>query len=501
MANYIQGCARNQMFLFNTCLDDMIEEDNIIRFIDKYIETLDMEKLGFQMHDAQLSAPAYRPQLKLKIYVYGYLQRIRSSRRLEIECHRNKELIWLTEGLAPDFKTIADFRKDNHNALKNVFKNFLQFCHKLNLLAFKTVAIDGTKMRGENGLNEIYEREQIKKVEKEIQEKIDAYLKELDEADKKETEAGISINEEKVKEIMDRLNKEQKRLEKIDFIQELFEKDPELKKYFATDEDCRLQSDKGKVRAGYNPQIGVDAKEKLIIVADVTNEQNDKNQLSPMLCQVKEIKEELGIEEKTEAVADSGYFSEKQIVETAKVEDFHVVVSADAEAKGQKKDDEPDCIVEGYTLNNFTYDKEKDIFICPLGYELRKITQSPQADKNGRLTNKYQAEAEVCNNCKKKCNCTKGENGRILRVSVNYEFMLNYANSLKQEENKKIIAKRKEIVEHPFGTIKRSLGFTYFLLKGMQKVKAEFSLMCLIYNLKRVFNIMPIEELNKALTN
>jgi hypothetical protein len=220
-----------------------------------------------------------------------------------------------------------------------------------------------------------------------------------------------------------------------------------------------------------------------------------------MLCQVKEIKEELEIEEKTEAVADNGYFSEKQIMETAKLEDFYVVVSASAEAKAHKKDEECDSVKNGYTLNNFTRDEEKDIFICPLGCELRKITQSPQVDKNGRLTNKYQAEAEVCNNCKKKDNCTKSENGRMLRVSVNYEFMADYIKSLKQEENKKIIAKRKEIVEHPFGTMKRSLGFTYFMLKGMQKVKAEFNLICLIYNLKRVFNIVPLEKLNEILIN
>ena len=227
MVNYIEGTPRHQIHLFDECLDDMIGENNIVRFIDAYVESLDLEKLGFKMPAMATGAPPYSPGLKLKIYIYGYLERIRSSRRLEKECNRNTELIWLTEDLAPDFKTIADFRKDNLIALKNLFKEFLKLCHKLKLLSFKTVAIDGTKMRGQNSLNEIYRREQMEKIEKEIQDRINNYLKELDELDVIEQESGVSVNEENIENITKRLNKQMKRKDKIAFINQIFEDNPD----------------------------------------------------------------------------------------------------------------------------------------------------------------------------------------------------------------------------------------------------------------------------------
>jgi transposase len=176
MYRYIEGTPRRQLYLFNECLDELVGEESIVRFIDAYVEMLDMGALGFRMHDEVTGAPAYRPQAKLKIYVYGYFEKVRTSRKLEKECMRNKEMIWLTEGLAPDFKTIADFRKDNYRALKKIFKEFLKLCYRLNLITFGTVAIDGSKLRGQNSLNEIYSRERMDKIEKEIQEKIDRYL-------------------------------------------------------------------------------------------------------------------------------------------------------------------------------------------------------------------------------------------------------------------------------------------------------------------------------------
>ena len=309
MVGCITGTSRHQIYLFNECLDEIIDVNNIVRFIDVYVESLDMENLGFKMPIGTTGTPPYRPQVKLKIYIYGYLERIRSSRRLEKESKRNKELIWLTENLSPDFKTIADFRKDNYKAFKNVFKDFLKLCHKLELISFKVVAIDGTKMRGQNSLNEVYKKENIKKVENEIQEQINNYLRELDEMDKKEQAGSFSINRKEIQEITNRLGKQLKRKDKVEFIKNIFLNNPELKTYFATDNDCRLQSDKGKIRPGYNPQTAVDDKNKLIIVADVTNEQNDKKQLTPIVKQVKEIKNDLKIKEETHGVADSGYYS------------------------------------------------------------------------------------------------------------------------------------------------------------------------------------------------
>ena len=502
MVNYIEGTPRHQIHLFDECLDDMIGENNIVRFIDAYVESLDLEKLGFKMPAMATGAPPYSPGLKLKIYIYGYLERIRSSRRLEKECNRNTELIWLTEDLAPDFKTIADFRKDNLIALKNLFKEFLKLCHKLKLLSFKTVAIDGTKMRGQNSLNEIYRREQMEKIEKEIQDRINNYLKELDELDVIEQESGVSVNEENIENITKRLNKQMKRKDKIAFINQIFEDNPDLKIYYATDKDCRLQSDKGKIRPGYNPQTAVDDKNKLIVVADVTNEQNDKKQLTPMMAQVKKQKEELHIKDKTTGVADAGYFTEKEIMNNKNDKDFPIVVSPSAEvsttttSKNEKSNKIPGA---GYKAGNFVYDEEKDIYLCPENKELRRQTKTPITDRHGRKANKYRCDPEVCSVCPKKGVCTKSENGRMLLVSVNQKEILDYIESLKNKENSSFISKRKEIVEHPFGTIKRSFGYTYFLLRGMEKVKGEFSLICFVYNLKRVLNIVGVNELMRAL--
>ncbi len=498
--NYIEGTSRKQIFLFDECLDQIIADDNIVRFIDAYVETLDMGDLGFKMPKGKTGTPPYRPQLKLKIYIYGYLEKIRSSRKLEKECLRNKELIWLTNALAPDFKTIADFRKDNNIAFKNIFKNFLKLCHKLELISFKTIAIDGTKMRGQNSLNEVYKKESIKQVESEINEQIDQYLKELDEFDRKEQTGSFSLNQDKIKIINSRLNKQRKRKEKVNLINDIFTKDPTLQTYFATDNDSRLQSDKGKIRPGYNPQAAVEEQNKLIVVADVTNEQNDKKQLTPMLEQVKEVKKDLGINGRTDAIGDSGYYSERAIINNNQV-DFNVVVSPDAEDSKKSKNgsDKKKVFSKKYQQEDFNYDKEKDVYNCPEGNKLKKTNKDVTLDKNGREVNIYKCKPEICNHCAQKKYCTEGKHGRKLLVSANKELMQKYIEALNSKENKRLISKRKELVEHPFGTIKRNWGYTYFMQKGIENVRSEFSFIAFIYNLRRVMNIIPTNELLEAI--
>lgn len=495
MVQYIEGIPRNQIYLFNECLDDMIEEDNIVRFIDAYIESLELKELGFTVPSMKTGAPPYRTQLKLKIYIYGYLERIRSSRRLEKECKRNTELMWLTENLAPDFKTIADFRKDNAKALKNLFKEFLKLCHKLSLLSFKTVAIDGTKLRGQSSLNEVYRRAEMDRVEKEIQEKIDGYLNELNELDKIEQQSGISINNDRLKKISRHLDKQLKRKDKIALINQIFMDNPEIQIHCATDSDCRLQSDKGKVRPGYNPQTAVDDKNKLIVVAEVTNEQSDQKQLTPMLDFLKTQKEELDIDGKTTTVADTGYYSESEVLSNKDDQDFPIIVSplSDTEKGGKK------IPAKGFKSGDFTYDKLKDIYICPENKELRRVTKSTVKNRQGRPSIVYQCSAKNCSKCQKKRYCTTNKNGRSLRVSMNQAEMRSYVESLRCQENRALINKRKEIVEHPFGTIKRTLGYTYFHMRGIEKVRGEFSLICFVYNLKRVANIIGIKEMINAL--
>ena len=502
MVEYRQGTARNQLFLYTQCIDELVEDEHIVRIIDAYIDTLDMRQLGFRVHENITGAPAYRSELLLKIYVYGYLNGVRSSRRIERECNRNVELIWLTEGLAPDFKTIADFRKDNRKALTAVFKEFLQMCERMELVQFGTLAIDGTKIRAQNSGNGIYRRERMEQIEKQIQEKIEAYLKELDELDKRERSGGVSENAEKIKQLAKRLKKQQKRQDKVAAIKQMFEEDRDLQRYFATDEESRLQSDKGKVRAGYNVQTAVDEKNKLIVVAEVTNEQNDKKQLSPMIEHIGEQKEALEIETESSVVADSGYFTESEIMNTKDHKDCRPIVSAGAEGEeaSQSKCGKGKEIPSAeYENDKFLYDKQRDVYVCPGGHELVRITRQPVIDRHGRATHRYRGKVEVCMACPARANCTTSKNGRMLRVSANQKEMAEYLESLRTEKHRRLLSQRKELAEHPFGTLKHSLGYTYFLVKGLEKVRVEFNLMCLAYNFKRAVNIVGYQKFMVAI--
>jgi len=493
--HYKQGIPRDQLFLFSNCLDEIIPEDNPVRVIDVYVENLDIAKLGFKIPQLKTGTPPYRPAVLLKIYIYGHFERIRSSRRLENECNRNQEMKWLTEGLAPDFKTIADFRKNNRQGINNIFKEFLLFCHSMDLISLETTAVDGSKMRAQNSQNNIYKRETIDKVREKIQKKIEEYLEELDINDEKEAN-DIKLDNNEVKEIVEKLKKLKKHKSKVGEIKKKFEGDKELQIYFATDKDSRFQSDNGKIRAGYNVQIAGDNKNKLLIANDVTNDGNDKNQLKPMVRKVENIKQELEIKNKTELGADAGYYSEKNIIENINDKSIEVTVPRPKDVKTKEKtgrSKKNKVPAPGYEIDDFVYDKERGVYICPRGKKLVKTHKNPSTEKSGRKVFEY--HCSDCKNCKKRHLCTKNKKGRCIRVSVNKAKIDNYLKRMQTDEKKKIVSKRKEIIEHPFGTIKRSLGFTYFMQKGIEKVKSEFSFICFIYNLKRVLNIVPVKEL------
>lgn len=497
--DYKQGTSRDQLYLFNQCLDNLINENSYVRVIDIFVENLDMKNLGFVIPELKTGAPPYRNRLLLKIYIYGYLDRTRSSRRLERECTRNKEMIWLTEGLVPDFKTIANFRKNNRKGIKNIFKTFLQFCHKMDLLSLETVAIDGTKLRAQNSMNAIYKRDEIDTVRKKIQNRIDEYLTELDIEDEKELE-NLKVEDTDVKKIVDKLKKLTKHQHKVDEIKELFEQDKDLKTYYSTDPDSRFQSDKGKVRAGYNVQTVGDEKNYLIIATDVTNKSNDLEQMTPMVEKVKELKKELEMNNTTNVVMDAGYFCEKEIMNNIDHETIEIVVPDSREAEKSKKKYKPSSDKvpsEGFEISDFIYDKENDVFFCPDKKELNRTHTIPHTEKSGRKVFEY--HCKKCDGCEKRDFCTKNKKGRTITVSTNKEFMDNFIKEMKTETKKKIIAKRKEIIEHPFGTLKRNLGYTYFMQKGLDKVKTEFSFMCFTYNFKRILNIFTVKELLEAL--
>jgi len=490
--DYIHGTPRDQIFLFKESLDSLVEEDNPVRIIDAYVESVDIEALEFIIPELKTGKPPYKPQLMLKIYIYGYMERIRNSRRLEKETKRNREMIWLTEGLSPDFKTISDFRKNNRNAIKNVFREFLKLCNKAGLLSLETVAIDGTKLRGQNSLNNVYKRGEMENIQKRIEEKIEEYLAELDKEDLKEGEELKLEENRKAIEVMEKLRKLEKYKNKIDEIKKAFDDDKKQETIFYNDEDCRFQSDKGKVRAGYNAQIACDEKNKLIIVEEVTNECNDLNQTTPMVEKLKKIKKELKVEGKTEVIEDAGYFNENEIVKYKDDKEIELFIPDKKEVNKSRKSEDKIPKRE-YEVENFRYEKENDVYICPEGKSLNKTHMKPGKEDSGREVFEYQCKE--CDNCNSKDKCTNNKRGRAIKVSVNKEYMDEYKGKMKEKSSVGKIEKRKEIVEHPFGTIKRNLGYDYFLLKGFEKVRSEFSFICFIYNLKRVMNILGHKQL------
>ncbi len=488
---YIQGTSREQIFLFQKNLDNIIEENNPVRFIDAYVESLDLEKLGFIVPKAEFGRPPFMAKLLLKMYIYCYLNKIRSSRKIEKECNRNKELIWLTEDLSPDFKTIADFRRDNKKGLKNIFKEFLKLCHQLNLLEFKLVGTDGTKMRAKNGMNSIYKRGTIEKIEKKIEEKINEYISELEANDEREKNEYEFLSQN----IGEKIKRLKKRKEKVNIIKEIFKENPELETYFAGDPDSSFQKDKGRTRPGYNCQIGVDEKHKLIVSNDVTNEGNDTYQLKNMKEKICKTKQENKIKGKTTIVADSGYYNAKEILEVEKDKNVDTYVCHPRDAKTKKisgrevKDKIP---ANGFEKDDFKYDEEKAEYECPMGKRLIKQRG------NGRKRNgiiKFSYKCKDCNNCECKNLCTTSKNGRTVESSIEEE---EYRKKINTEFGKKIIKKRKEIVEHPFGTIKNGMDYRCFMQKGIENVRSEFGFITFIYNLKRILNIISLKELIAA---
>ena len=491
---YIEGTPREQLCLFEEKLDDIIAEEHLIRFIDVYVDKLDLVRLEIHNIDNNIGCPGYNPTLYLKIYIYSYLNRIRSSRKIERECRRNLELIWLTKQLKPDHWSISNFRKVNKKALKNIFKEFLRFCHKLDLLSFDCIAIDGTKMRAQNSLSNIYKKEEIDKLQEKAEKKIEEYLVELEANDKKEQDEYDFLN----KNIPQKLKQLKKHKDKLEFVKEIFKGNPDIERYFANDPDSNFQKDNGRCVTGYNCQSVVDEKNKLIITTDVTNENNDLRQLNNMKEKTNEVKDELEVDKKTICVTDAGYHSEVEILEAVKDEqmDIYIPNPRDVKTKEKQGREKKDKIpAKGYEKENFVYDREKDIFVCPKGQVLGK--RGNVFIKDGIKKIKYQCKD--CKSCEVYGLCTTNEDGRSIEVSEKYEEMERFREKVKSELGKKIIQKRKELVEHPFGTIKRNFGYTYFMQKGIEKVKTEFSFISFIYNFKRVINIIGVKKLIEAL--
>ncbi|MEO8666859.1 MAG: IS1182 family transposase [Ignavibacteria bacterium] len=474
---YIEGINRDQIILFPETVDEYVSEDNMIRFLDAYVSSLNMVELGFTYSEPkETGRKAYDPSDMLKLYIYGYMKKIRSSRLLESETQRNVELMWLMKKLQPDFKTIADFRKDNIESIKKVCREFTIFCRKLNLYAGELVSIDGSKFKAVNNKEKCYTRNYIKSELKEIDENINKYIKEIEKIDTQENKFS-KLDPEELKQIIENLGKERQEIEEM--LKEI--ENGNVEQVSKTDKDSRMMKTSGSgYQVSYNAQISVDTKHHMIVASEVTNQQNDLNCLSQIAEDSKQILEL----ERLKVVCDTGYYSEKEInkCDNNNIECYVAVpkkFSNESEGK--------------YGLHMFRYDETTDTYICP---QSKEMTYRFTYSKGNRTLRRY--ESSQCSSCQQKKNCTDSKGNRYVNRSE-LEGIMEKVKS-RMLENRDILKTRSKTVEHVFGTLKQWMGYGgSFLLKGIDKVNGEFSLLVMTYNLKRAIKIVGVHNLIKSL--
>lgn len=483
---YKEGINRQQPTMFPPTLDDYVTEVNPVRGIDTYVESLDLQTYGFLNTELAgncgAGQPAYPPQALLKLYLYGYLNRVRSSRRLEKETHRNIEVIWLVEGLRPSYKTIADFRKNNAKALRKVNKDFVILCKELGLFGGELVGIDGSFFKGNASKASIQTKTQLEKELKRIEEDIAAYQEQLKSQDESDDAAGRGSLaedgelEEKLEALKARQSAKERVLESLEASGET--------QHSRTDPDARLLSKNGQRVAGYNVQQAVDAENKLIVDHEVTHDGNDSQQLAPM---AKRAQETLEVEELT-AVADSGYYQGEQIKECVDNGITPYVAIPDK--------NKPIAAQGRYTRDQFAFEVENNRYCCPAGQHLEQ--QGNPYDKRGRKMIRYAGKISICGACphKESCLTEKAKYRQIVRWE--YEVTLDEHRQRMDEKGPEMMRKRSGLAEHPFGTLKSRMGWDHFLVRGFEKVRGEMSLMVLGYNFTRVLNLIGLQAFREC---
>jgi transposase len=474
---YIEGENRNQIILFPESIDEYVSDNNSIRIIDEYIKQLNMESLHFQRAvTPKIGRPPYHPKDMLKLYLYGYLNRIRSSRRLEQEAIRNLEVIWLLNKLKPDFKTIADFRKDNKKALKKVFRDFTRLCDEWELFGKELIAIDGSKFRACNAKKNNYNTKKLERHLKYLDEKIEGYLKELDDHDQIESpdrKPDAKTIKERIQQLRDRREKYQQYQSKL--------KQSGENEISTTDPDSRLMANNNNVEVSYNVQTTVDAKHKLIADFKVTQKPNDLGELDNMAMRAKKL-----FGNKTfEALADKGYYKAKDLKKCTE-NGITVYITKQTYANHTKD--------PAFYADQFKYDPTKNVYLCPTGKELYYYRVRK---KDGKIIGYEYRHPNACQDCQFKARCTRAQKGRSIFRHVDQDFLDRIDSQTKRNMEKYKL--RQMMVEHPFGTIKRGWGAYYFLTRRKVSVSAEISLSFLAYNLKRVINILGTEEILRRL--
>ena len=477
MKRFIEGEERSQSVLFPERLDDWIDEDNPVRVIDAFVEALNLAELGFAGVEPETTGrPSYHPSVLLKLYVYGYLNRVQSSRRLEREAGRNFEVMWLLRRLVPDHKTVADFRKDNGSALRKVCARFVELCRGMGLLAKASVAIDGSKFKAVNNRDKNFTRAKVERRRAQLEESVARYLSQLDTADRQEPSEALAAKTTHLKEKLAKLKEEMERLKMLE-AQMLAAPSQQIS---LTDPDSRSMatSGRGSGVVGYNVQVAVETEHHLIVTHEVINVGNDRAQLARVAKAAKATLQT----ETLEAVADRGYFDGQEILMCEEA-DITVTLpkpmTSGAKARGR------------FGKQDFRYAAETDVYICPAG---EKLTYRYTREESGMLLRRYWTNA--CQSCAIKNKCTTGRERRIARWE--HEHVLE-AVQKRLDEHPEKMRQRRETVEHPFGTIKARMGATHFLMKTLPRVASEMALHVLAYNLTRVMNIMGIQPLLAAI--
>jgi transposase len=445
MKRFVEGIDRGQATLFPEYLADWISEDNPVRVIDAFVDRLDLSRLGFDGVAPEVTGrPSYHPSVLLKLYIYGYLNRVQSSRRLEREAGRNVEVMWLTGRLVPDHKTIADFRKDGGAAIKQVCVQFIEICRKIGLLAASSVAIDGSKFKAVNTRDKNFTRGKVERRRAQLEESVARYLAQLDTADRQEPSEELAAKTDHLKEKLVKLESEMERLVAMEKMM-LASPDQQIS---LTDPDSRSMatSGRGSGVVGYNVQVAVDTDHHLIIAHEVTNTGSDRAQLANIASQAKDV---LGVE-KLEAVADRGYYSGEEILACDKAGIAVTLpkpMTSGLEARGR------------FGKQDFVYLGDEDVYRCPAG---EKLNYHYTNEEDGQQLRRYWTN--VCRDCALKPRCTTGKERRITRWE--HEHVLE-AVQRRLDNNPQAMRVRRETVEHTFGTMKMRMGATHFLMKRL----------------------------------
>ena len=474
---YKAGINREQADLIGFRLNDFVEENNPVRAVDAFVNSLDLRELGFTNTQADTNSgqPAYPPGMLLKLYLYGYQNRIRSTRNLARECRRNVEVMWLLEKLTPEYRTIGSFRASNSKPIRAVHKQFIQLCREWRLLGGKRVSVDGSHFRGNVSAKSFVKKARLEKQIEELEQEVQSWLDKIEQTD---TEESLEISEPEkisVKEMIQTIAElEEKKGNNEALLQALNKRG--LNQISRTDADAQPMSKPGQRTQGFNVQIAVDGENLLITGDDVTSNANDREELFSL---AQSVKQALGVD-KLDVLADAGYSSGRQFQQCYEndITPYVPIMTRRSLADGENR----------FKTDQFTYIKEQNVYVCPMG-ELLHASGKPKSD-GGQI---YRARKAKCDICEQREKClTKKATIREIKRGEHQEILEIHEKHMK--DHPEVMRERAAMVEHPFGTIKVRAGWSHFLVRGLEKVKGEWSLMALGYNLTRVLNLFGMDK-------